>query len=109
MDMDMDLYRRYVVTGSLPAVVNAYARSGDLPQQDGDRLPDLRTMQERRGQKPDQPHRGQIHQELPSPISLRKFRDAYTKRVSTEYILHPKPLSTDGDRVCLPLYMSHLL
>ncbi|KFI53836.1 ATP-binding protein [Bifidobacterium callitrichos] len=29
-DMAMDRYRRYVVTGGLPAVVDAYARTGDL-------------------------------------------------------------------------------
>ena len=41
--------------------------------------------------------------------SLDKFKAKFGKRVGTEYVLHPKQLRTDGDRLYLPLYMAHLL
>lgn len=41
--------------------------------------------------------------------SLDKFKAKYGKRVGTQYILHRKTLSVDGDRILLPLYMAHCL
>lgn len=41
--------------------------------------------------------------------SLDKFKAKYGKRVGTQYVLHPKPLKVEGDRVFLPLYMAHCL
>lgn len=41
--------------------------------------------------------------------SLDKMRATYGKRIGTEYVLHPKPLSRQGGRDYLPLYMSGLL
>lgn len=41
--------------------------------------------------------------------SLDKFKAKFGTRVGTQYILHPRPLSADGDRVFLPLYMSGLV
>ena len=41
--------------------------------------------------------------------SLDKFKEKFGKRVGVRYILHPKPMSIEGDIVRLPLYMSHLL
>jgi predicted AAA+ superfamily ATPase len=41
--------------------------------------------------------------------SLDRFRAIYGKRLGTEYVLHPKPLTVEGDRVYLPLYMGGLL
>ena len=40
---------------------------------------------------------------------LDKFKAKYGKRIGTQYVLHPKPLKVDGERVFLPLYMAHLL
>lgn len=41
--------------------------------------------------------------------SLDKFKGKFTSRVGTRYVLHPKPLSAEGDTVRLPLYMSMVL
>lgn len=42
--------------------------------------------------------------------SLTKFKDKFTKRVGTEYLLYPKQLVVEsGGRMRLPLYMAHLL
>lgn len=41
--------------------------------------------------------------------SLQKFKDKFGKRVGTRYILHPKPLSVEGELLRLPLYMSFCL
>lgn len=41
--------------------------------------------------------------------SLEKFKDKFKTRVGTRHILHPKPMSVEGDLVRLPLYMAHLL
>lgn len=41
--------------------------------------------------------------------SLDKMRDRYQKRIGTEYVLHPKQLRVEGDRVYLPLYMAFCL
>lgn len=41
--------------------------------------------------------------------SLDKFKAKYQKRVGTQYVLHPKPLKVEGERVFLPLYMAHCL
>lgn len=42
-------------------------------------------------------------------VSLDKFKAKFGKRVGTEFVLHPRPLEVNGDRVRLPLYMSGLL
>jgi predicted AAA+ superfamily ATPase len=41
--------------------------------------------------------------------SLTKFKQKFDKRVGKQYILHPKPLSVQGDTIRLPLYMSGCL
>lgn len=40
---------------------------------------------------------------------LEKFKAKFGGRVGTQYVLHPKPMSDEGDLVRLPLYMAHLL
>lgn len=42
-------------------------------------------------------------------VSLNKFKDKFGSRVGTEFVLHPKELRVDGNRVYLPLYMAHCL
>lgn len=37
--------------------------------------------------------------------SLDKFKARLASRIGTEYVLHPRGLAVDGDRVFLPLYM----
>lgn len=41
--------------------------------------------------------------------SLDKFKWKFSSRVGTRYVLHPKEMHADGDRVALPLYMAHCL
>lgn len=41
--------------------------------------------------------------------SLDKFKARFGKRVGYQYVLHPRPLSVEGERICLPLYMAGLL
>jgi predicted AAA+ superfamily ATPase len=41
--------------------------------------------------------------------SLNKFKVLYGKQIGTQYVLCPKELTTDGDRVILPLYMAGCL
>lgn len=41
--------------------------------------------------------------------SIEKFKSKFGSRVGTRYILHPKPMSLNGDLVRLPLYMAYLL
>ncbi len=41
--------------------------------------------------------------------SLEKFKGKFKTRVGTRYILHPKPMSAEGDLLRLPLYMAYLL
>lgn len=41
--------------------------------------------------------------------SLDRFKAAFGKRVGTQYVLHPKQLKVEGDRVYLPLYMAFCL
>ena len=41
--------------------------------------------------------------------SLEKFKAKFGGRVGTQYVLHPTPMSDEGDLVRLPLYMAHLL
>jgi hypothetical protein len=38
--------------------------------------------------------------------SLDKFKEKFNKRVGTQYVLHPKPLLIQADRIFLPLYMA---
>ena len=42
-------------------------------------------------------------------VSLDKFKTKFDKRVGTQYVLHPRPMRVDGDRLYLPLYMAHCL
>lgn len=42
-------------------------------------------------------------------ISLDKFKAKFNTRVGTQYVLHPRPMRVDGDRLYLPLYMAHCL
>lgn len=44
-----------------------------------------------------------------STASLDKMRTVYGKHIGTEYVLAPKPFTSQGDRVQVPLYMSGLL
>lgn len=41
--------------------------------------------------------------------SLDKFKAKFARRVGAQYVLHPRPLKVEGERVFLPLYMAHLL
>lgn len=41
--------------------------------------------------------------------SLEKLKAKFGGRVGAQYVLHPKPMSDEGDLVRLPLYMAHLL
>jgi predicted AAA+ superfamily ATPase len=41
--------------------------------------------------------------------SLDKFKERFDKRVGTQYVLHPKTLKVEGERIFLPLYMSPFL
>ena len=44
-----------------------------------------------------------------SSVSLDKFKAKFGKRVGRQYVLHPKPLKIDGERIYLPLYMAPFL
>lgn len=44
-----------------------------------------------------------------SIVSLEKFKAKFGSRVGVQYVVHPKQMKVDGDRVFLPLYMAHLL
>lgn len=44
-----------------------------------------------------------------STKSLEKFRAKFGKHVGTELVLHPKNVLVQGNRICLPLYMAHLV
>lgn len=41
--------------------------------------------------------------------SLDKFRALYGNRLGKEYVLHPRQMEVEGERVRLPLYMAHCL
>jgi uncharacterized protein len=41
--------------------------------------------------------------------SLDKFKRRFDKKIGTQYVLHPKQLKVEGERVCLPLYMGFCL
>ena len=42
-------------------------------------------------------------------VSLDKFKRKFGKRVGTQYVLHPRQMRAEGDRVFLPLYMAFCL
>lgn len=44
-----------------------------------------------------------------STTSLDRFKKRFGKRVGLQYVLHPKQLRVEGDRVYLPLYMGWCL
>lgn len=44
-----------------------------------------------------------------STVSLDKFRTRFRQRVGEEYVLAPRPLSREGQRLTLPLYMAFCL
>lgn len=41
--------------------------------------------------------------------SLDRFGSRYRKRIGEEYVIHPKGLAVDGNRMYLPAYMTHCL
>ena len=41
--------------------------------------------------------------------SLDRFKEKFGRRVGTQYVLHPKQMQVEGDRVRLPLYMGWCL
>ena len=41
--------------------------------------------------------------------SLDRFKEKFGRCVGTQYVLHPKQMQIEGDRVCLPLYMGWCL
>jgi predicted AAA+ superfamily ATPase len=41
--------------------------------------------------------------------SLDKLKSRFTKRIGTQYVVHPKQFAVEGDRVFIPLYMSFCL
>ena len=41
--------------------------------------------------------------------SLDRFKEKFGRRVGTQYVLHPKQMQIEGDRMCLPLYMGWCL
>ena len=41
--------------------------------------------------------------------SLDRFKETFGRRVGTQYVLHPKQMQVEGDRVRLPLYMGWCL
>lgn len=41
--------------------------------------------------------------------SLDRFKEKFGRRVGTQYVLHPKQMQIEEDRVCLPLYMGWCL
>lgn len=41
--------------------------------------------------------------------SLDKFKVAFDKKIGMQYVLHPKQMKKENDRVYLPLYMAHCL
>ncbi|MGI6579552.1 MAG: ATP-binding protein [Saccharofermentanales bacterium] len=42
-------------------------------------------------------------------ISLDRFKDKFGKRIGTQYVLHPKQMHVENDRIYLPLYMGWCL
>ena len=44
-----------------------------------------------------------------STKSLAKFKAKFGKHVGTELVLHPKNVLVEDNRICLPLYMAHLV
>ena len=41
--------------------------------------------------------------------SLNRFKATFAKHVGTQFVLHPKQLRVEDDRVFLPLYMAFCL
>lgn len=41
--------------------------------------------------------------------SLDRFKEEFGKRIGVQYIVSPKPLREEGDRLFVPLYMAHLV
>ena len=44
-----------------------------------------------------------------STISLDRFKQKFGKRIGAQYVLHPKQMKIEGDRIYLPLYMGWCL
>jgi len=44
-----------------------------------------------------------------STTSLDKFKAKFGQRIGMQYVVHPKQLRLDGERMFVPLYMAHLL
>ncbi|MEE1296993.1 MAG: hypothetical protein UHD09_09275 [Bifidobacterium sp.] len=59
---------------------------------------------------PERVYRGVLGGKHYTTRSLDKFfKDRYGKRIGQQVVLHPKQLERQGDRLCLPLYMSGLI
>lgn len=41
--------------------------------------------------------------------SLDRFKEKFGKRVGVQYVLHPKQMKVEEDRIYLPLYMGFCL
>ena len=41
--------------------------------------------------------------------SLDRFKEKFGKRIGTQYVLHPKQMKAEGDRLYVPLYMGFCL
>ena len=44
-----------------------------------------------------------------APFSLDRLKETFDKKIGTQYVLHPKQMKIEGDRVYLPLYMAGCL
>lgn len=42
-------------------------------------------------------------------VSLDRLKETFDKKIGTQYVLHPKQMKIEGDRVYLPLYMAGCL
>ena len=42
-------------------------------------------------------------------VSLDRLKETFDKKIGTQYVMHPKQMKIEGDRVYLPLYMAGCL
>ncbi|MDO5042895.1 MAG: hypothetical protein Q4D92_05225 [Slackia sp.] len=50
-----------------------------------------------------------VHIATVEVVRIVHFKRAFDKRIGTQYVLHPKQMKTEDDRVYLPLYMAGCL
>lgn len=50
-----------------------------------------------------------VHITTVEVVRIVHFKRAFDKRIGTQYVLHPKQMKTEDDRVYLPLYMAGCL